>query len=175
MTDFTTHPLITYSQYRDPSTQSQPIIWDIREPSQYARFPSDPWHPLSHFDLSQPATKPAISTLHIVCDIFPGYWPIKISCTSGVTIGDVLEAIHSALIKRISRSEWDALSEKQKTRTTAAFEKRCEMAPDLAACRSHGVIRMDCLVEHTWFAGLSTSFGTDSTCIMSLRRGRQEE
>ncbi|PPQ69354.1 hypothetical protein CVT25_004746 [Psilocybe cyanescens] len=176
LSGFTTHPLITYSQYPHSSTQPRPITWDISEPSEYARHPSDPsGNPLSRSDLSQLATKPAISTLHIVCDIFPSNWPIKVSRSSGVTIGDVLEAIHSTLIKPISMSDWDALSQKQETRVKAAFERRCRLAPDQDACRSQGVIRLDCLVEHTWFRGLSVSVETENTCIMSLGRQTQEK
>ncbi|PPQ92260.1 hypothetical protein CVT25_008569 [Psilocybe cyanescens] len=174
MADFTTHALLSYSQHPDASDQPQPTIWDIREPSQYARYPSKPEHPLSDYDLSQPATNPPTSTLHIVCEFFPGYWPIKIRRPNGVTVGDVLEEIHSTLIRRISLSEWEALSEKQQGKITAVFEHRCDRAPDRAVCRSHGVIRMDCLLEHTWFAGLSVSFEMDTTCIMTLRRERQK-
>ncbi|KAH9478618.1 hypothetical protein JR316_0009075 [Psilocybe cubensis] len=130
MADFITHPLLSYSQHPDALDQPQPTLWNIREPSQYARYPLKQEHPLSDFDLSQPATNPSLNTLYIVCDIFPGYWPIKIRRTKGVTVGDVLEEIHTALIRRISHDEWDILSEKQRTRITGVFEDRCARAPN---------------------------------------------
>ncbi|PPQ96832.1 hypothetical protein CVT26_006001 [Gymnopilus dilepis] len=168
MADFDVNPLIAYSQHEVRGCR---LIWDVREPPlDSARLVSDPEESPSHLDFTQFATNPPLPRLHVVCDFFNAYWPIKAQREEGVTVGDVLHAIHTTLIKRISQEEYDHLSPRQQNRVRDAFEERCSMAADRDGCRSHGVIRSDCLLEHTGFAGLSPSLEMDSTCILTLRR-----
>ncbi|KDR80197.1 hypothetical protein GALMADRAFT_223086 [Galerina marginata CBS 339.88] len=170
MTDFTVHPILSYSQHAVVPGHYCHIIWDLRESPDVARLALDLETSPSPLDLSEFATTPPVPLLHVVCDIFPGHWPIRSSRLEGVTVGDVLRSIHSVLMKRISHEEWDRLSSKQQERIQAIFENRCNRAVNRDECRSHGVIRVDCLIQHTWFAGLSASFEMDSTCILTLRR-----
>ena len=112
--------------------------------------------------------------LEITCDIFGENWPIKIrkAHPSIVTVGDVLDAIHVALDQPISLSEWNSFSDKQKHLISGAYGIRCEQAEDREAARRNGLFRIDCLMKHTWFAGLSVSLEKDFTCIMSIGRPR---
>ncbi|KAF8893220.1 ectomycorrhiza-regulated small secreted protein [Gymnopilus junonius] len=173
MADFDVHPLISYSQHEVTPGSCNHIVWDVREPLHSARSATNPEESPSNFDTTQFATNPPLPLLHVVCDIFPAYWPIRVEREGGVTVGDVLHSIHTTLIKRISQEEYDRLSAKQQERIRLVFENRCNWAADRDGCRSHGVIRLDCLLEHTGFAGLSPSFEMDSTCILTLRRLRQ--
>ena len=87
-----------------------------------------------------------------------------------VTVGDVLHTIHSVINRRITQSEWDRISEKQRGRIGEIFDNRCKVSLQREECRANGVLRVDCLLSHTLFAGLSPSFNEDGTFIMTLRR-----
>lgn len=173
MADFDVNPLISYSQHDVAPGHCCSIIWDVREPLHSARRASNPEESPSNLDMTQFATNPPLSLLHVVCDVFPAYWPIRVQREGGVTVGDVLHSIHTSLIKRITQEEYDRLSVKQQKRIRVVFENRCTWAADHEGCRSHGVIRSDCLLDHTGFAGLSPSLEMDSTCILTLRRLRR--
>lgn len=173
MSDFTVHPLLLYSQHDISPGHCSSILWDLREPPETARPVLNLEEPLSLLDLAQRATLPPLPILHITCDIFPVEWPIKVTRDGGVTVGDVIQAIHHTLSRRISHDEWHRLSLKQQDRIKVVFDNRCAMAENREVCRSDGVLRVDCVLYHTWFAGLSVSPGLDNTCILSLRRPRE--
>jgi hypothetical protein len=174
MTDeFYLHPLLRYSQHNVTTGHCCPILWDLREPPETARRVVALESTISDFYLTRPATSPPMVVLHITCDIFPGDWPIEVRSLDGVTVGDVLRAIHSTLMRPIRRFEWDGLSEKQQKRTEAVFEERCNQTTNRVECHSQGVLRMDCILQHIWFAGLTVSPETDCSCILTLRRPQQ--
>ena len=173
MSDFTINPFLLYSQHDITPGHCSSILWDLREPPGAARPVLNLEEPLSVLDQAQLATSPPISILHITCDIFPEEWPIKVTRDEGVAVGDVLEAIHETLMQRISHDEWHRLSQKQRDRIKLVFDNRCSMAVNREECHSNGVLRVDCVVHHTWFAGLSVSPEHENTCILSLRRPRE--
>lgn len=164
------HPLLRYSQHDIVPGNCAPILWDLRESPGTALHVDNPDKQLSPFDLSQPATTPPCFVLHISCDVFPEPWPIEVSRPEAVTVGDVLHAIHSVISRRITQSEWDRLSDKQRARIGARFDDRCKLSPQREECRANGVLRVDCILAHTLFAGLSTSHDEDDSFIMTLRR-----
>ena len=170
MSDFGIHTLLLYSQHNISPGHCSSLLWDLREPPANARPVLNLEEPLSRLDLAQHATFPPLPILYITCDIFPEEWPIKVTRDDGVTVGDVLEAIHHTLLRRISHDEWNRLSLKQQNRIKIVFDNRCAMAENREECRLHGVLRVDCILYHTLFAGLSVSPGLDNTCILSLRR-----
>lgn len=175
MTDFTMHPLLSYSQHNvlggDVAGHPCLTTWDMRTPTEYARYTKHD-QPLTSTDLAQPATQPPLESLEITCGFFPGNWPITIRRPRGITVGDVLEAIHTAIIRRISHAEWEAFSERQREGIKIVFNNRWQAAADPDVCRQNGVLRMDCLLQHTLFGGLSVSLETEDSCILSLRRRR---
>jgi hypothetical protein len=173
MSDFIIHPLLLYSQHDISPGHCSSILWDLREPPGAARPVLNLEEHLSLLELAQLATSPPLPILHITCDIFPEEWPITVTRDDGVAVGDVLEAIHQTLLRRISHDEWNRLSQKQQERIKLVFDNRCSLAENREECRSHGVLRVDCVVHHTWFAGLSTSPDHENTCILSLRRPRE--
>lgn len=123
---------------------------------------------LSHEELSQPATHPAISHIVISCDAIP-QWPIQIIYDPepntirvppghpppAITLGDVLIAIHRSLHTRITHADWAQLNTSDEIAVARAYTKRCNSSPhteDLQ--RTQGVKRVDFLLERVWFKGL---------------------
>ncbi|KAF8155949.1 ectomycorrhiza-regulated small secreted protein [Crassisporium funariophilum] len=168
--DFALHPLLCYTQHDIIPGHCSHILWDLREAPESARRVLKLDEPLSPFDLSQPATSPPVLVLHVTCGMFPVEWPIEVRRLQGVTVGDVLHAIHDVVSKQIRRDEWELLCLKQQDRIGVVFDNRCRMSVDREECRARGVLRVDCLLHHTWFAGLSASLVDDCSCILTLRR-----
>lgn len=164
------HPLLSYSQYDLVPGTSSPIVWDLREPPESALHVDNLDKRLSPNDLSQFATNPPCLTLCITCDIFPEPWPIEVHRLKAITVGDVLRTIHSVISRRIIQSEWDQISEKQRKRIGDVFDNRCRMSLQREECRANGVLRVDCLLSHTLFAGLSVSPDENDSFILTLRR-----
>ncbi|KAF8962573.1 ectomycorrhiza-regulated small secreted protein [Flammula alnicola] len=174
MSNFTIHPLLVYSQHDVVPGHVCPVYWDLRESPDNARDIANPNpnEPLTFANLAQPATLPSLDSLDITCGLFSGDWPIKLRRPEGITVGDVLEAIHTTVTRRISHDEWNELSERQQERIKVVFDNRWKAAMDSGECRQNGVLRVDCLLQHTLFGGLSVSVETDNTCILTLRRTR---
>ena len=164
------HPLLMYSQHVIVPGNCAPILWDLRESPGSALHTDNPEKQLSPLELSQPATTPPSLDLYITCDIFPEPWPIEVHREEAITVGDVLDTIHSVINRRITQFEWDRLSEKQRARIGVKFDDRCKVSPQREECRANGVLRVDCILAHTLFAGLSASHDEDDSFIMSLRR-----
>ncbi|KAF9567178.1 hypothetical protein CPC08DRAFT_598938, partial [Agrocybe pediades] len=179
MDAFTIHPWIAYSQHDTlrnvfAPDQCWPIIWDLRDAPEYSRQVSNLEESPSRLKLSQPATRKAVKIMHIECNDFPESWPVQVIRDDGnITLGDVLSAIHATLKMPLSREEYDRLPRRQQLKVSWIFEQRCKMTLDEAqrdACRAHGVIRMDCLVDRIWFDSLTVSPNAVDTWILALRQ-----
>ena len=167
------HQYLHYSQHQQPTEPGVycPLVWDLREtPAGAARHVNKLDRPLSTRRLNEPATYPPVTSLRITCDIFPEPWVIRATNVAGVTLLDVLNAIYTALHARLDTQTWNDLPTKKQQRVQAAFERRCRLALNPDSCFAQGRLRIDCLVNHTMFGGLSVSLETPQTCILSLRR-----
>jgi len=165
------HPLLKYSQHRVVEEgHCCSILWDLREPPESALYVDNLAKSLSLGDLSQPATTPPCRILRVICDLFPEAWPIEVKRREGVTVGDVLRTIHSVINRRIKQDEWDRICEKQQKRIASIFENRCTVSMQREECRANGVLRVDCLLRCTLFAGLSASHDEDDSFVLTLRR-----
>jgi hypothetical protein len=164
------HPLLRYSQHDVVPGNCAPILWDLRESPGSALHVDNPDKQLSPSVLSQPATTPTCFALSITCEVFSEPWPIEIRRQEAITVGDVLDTIHSVINRRITQAEWDRISDKQRARIGVKFDDRCRVSPQREECRANGVLRVDCILSHTLFAGLSASPDEDDSFIMSLRR-----
>jgi len=169
--DFYLHQLLRYYQPDVAPGHCSAILWDLRESPESARRVVHLDETISAAQLSQHATGPPIVILHITCDLFPD-WPIEVRRLEGITVQDILDAIYTMLQQQIRRREWDAFSDKHRARVEAVFDDRCKSAVDRDECRSRGVLRVDCLLHHTLFAGLSISPDLECACILTLRRPR---
>ncbi|KAH7923087.1 hypothetical protein BV22DRAFT_1036767 [Leucogyrophana mollusca] len=134
-----------------------PIFWDVRyAPSTTASNNSFPNMLLSSSQLAQPATSPSVPNLQIKCDLMTENWPITVYNPTGVTVLDVLEAIHTVVRAPLQMHEWESLKPKQQHRIGEVFDSRWRTAQDQWRVRSGGVKRVDCLLSTTIFEGLSS-------------------
>ena len=173
MPSLSLHHLLLYSHRDAMGIPCSPILWDLREPpSSCVRHISSPTKRIPAAQLAQPATYPPVSALRITCDVFPFPWPIEARNHHGVTILDVLDAIYNAARARIRPLEWDRMAEKHKERVGAHFHHRWTSSPDPPRVRANGVVRSDCLLQSTYFAGLSPSPELGFVFILSLGRPR---
>lgn len=164
------HPLLCYSQHNIVGSHCCSLLWDMHDtPSFSVRHVSDSNTLLSPQELSHYATSPPVPSLQIKCGVFPADWPIQASNPQGVTIRDVLQAIHSCLQLQIRKDEWDSLCKKQRDRINRVFDSRWRVSIDPPRVRGQGVLRVDCLLQHIWFAGLTVSVVHENSCILTLR------
>ncbi|KAF5310872.1 hypothetical protein D9619_007876 [Psilocybe cf. subviscida] len=166
------HPLLVYSQHDVLPGHVTPLMWDLHETPDGIHFVDNPDEPLALEHLEEDATKPSLTSLTITCGVLPADCPIIIKQKLGINVSDVLRGIYAAVHRRISHDEWNELSSKEQARITATFEERCNKSTDPQATRKNGVLRIDCLLQHTSFAGLSVSPDEEDTCILTLRRSR---
>ncbi|TFK32339.1 ectomycorrhiza-regulated small secreted protein [Crucibulum laeve] len=167
------HPLLRQSQHEVVPDHRCYILWDLREaPAFSARSVSRLEHSIPHSHLSQNATVPPTTLLYITIGILPESWAITVQNAWSITVLDVLASIYSSLLTPLTHSEWDRLSLKHRQRVTGMFENRCRLSANEQETRSQGVLRVDCLLRHTWFAGLTISLEVENSCILSLRRPR---
>ncbi|KAH7097822.1 hypothetical protein BKA62DRAFT_623406 [Auriculariales sp. MPI-PUGE-AT-0066] len=146
-----------------------PLVWDIRNAPMAASRGSTPGRTLSAHDRAQFATAPARPFMRLTCDLMP--WSIDVCAkpgVSGVTVGDVLDAVHAALQRRVRRSEWLIASERQQERIVRAFAWRCYNAPGPRGVEERqGPKRVDWLLKRTICRGLSRS-GDGETWVLHL-------
>jgi len=167
----TLHPLLRYSQHDVLPGHCTSLLWDLREaPVKSVRHVSAPHITLAKRVLAQHATVPRVPTLYITCGIFPDDWTMKAYNPEGLTLLDVLEAIHDCLNAQLTGAEWDALGVKQRSRISTVFDLRWRIASTPAKTHSRGVLRADCLLKHVLFAGLTLSPVTPNRCVLTLRR-----
>jgi len=128
--------------------------------------------------LSPPAVYPPLSFMRIKCPLLP--WPIDVhpdarSGSTVVTVGNVLEAIYSALRHRVSEAEWRAASPETQQRVRHAYLRRCKRQQShtkRAYEESQGLRRIDWLVMNTAFQGLTPGKSPDRW-VMHLRPGEK--
>ncbi|KAF5312799.1 hypothetical protein D9619_003674 [Psilocybe cf. subviscida] len=164
------HPLLIYSQHEVRPGHVTPLMWDLHDIPDDVHLVDNPDEPLTLEHLEEDATRPSLTSLTITCGVFPADWPIIIKNRSGINVNDVLQAIYTAIHLRISHAEWDEFSAHVRARIIIAFEERCTKSKDSKATRQYGILRIDCLLQHTSFAGLSVSPDEEDTCILTLRR-----
>ncbi|RDB28043.1 hypothetical protein Hypma_002196 [Hypsizygus marmoreus] len=169
MSPLTLHPLLAYSQHNIAVGHCNAILWDLREAPTSIRHVSNLDIVLTEHELSELATTPPVKSLHVVCGLFAEDWPIDARNPQGVTILDVLKAIYTCLQTQITQEEWYRMCLKQRRRVSVVFDARWRVAKDTTITHAHGVLRADCLLQHTLFAGLTVSLETEGTCILTLR------
>jgi len=155
---------------------SCPLLWDLRDPPTTAarllpptqkQTSANGFKPLQ----SQYATSPPVTALRIYCDLLLHEW-INARNKQGVTVRDVLEAIHQVARAPLTVQEWDALSFKQQERMSRVFEARWRGAVNPEKEKNGGIRRVDCLLQCTRFAGLSMSYDNHFECNLALARNQ---
>ncbi|KAL1757791.1 hypothetical protein FB107DRAFT_272588 [Schizophyllum commune] len=163
-------PALQLHPWLNAENPPKDFIFDLSLPvfSPRRLLPGGQTVPPSSQDMATPATHPPITRLHIVCDYFP-HWPIDLEYPGGganvrvppIQLGDVLIAVHTALHRRISHRDWEALTMAQEKEVTRAFYKRVGLGKtrnEQESIKAQGVLHVDFLpVGKTWFRGLVRS------------------
>ncbi|KIJ11186.1 hypothetical protein PAXINDRAFT_15911 [Paxillus involutus ATCC 200175] len=131
-----------------------PLQWDIRRPPRRAAHVSG--GAISNSHLSQPAIFPAVTSLRIISDLLSENWVVAAYNPTGVTVEDILTVIHEQFHAPLTIPEWECMSQRERTRTEEVFYARCGASRNFERTRNGGVRRMDCLLNTTTFAGLSS-------------------
>ena len=87
---------------------------------------------VSAHHLTQLATLPGVTTLHVISDLLWEEWVITAYNPTGVTIKNVFAAIYTGLCVQLTQFEWECTSPMQRARIGEVFYARCE-ASHLAA------------------------------------------
>ncbi|KAG0691555.1 hypothetical protein DFH29DRAFT_977772 [Suillus ampliporus] len=148
------NPLLTCPPNGDRYYAPVPLQWDVRYHPAYSAQVADV--PLLSSHLSQFATNPPLPKLHLVCDLLSPEWDIVARNPTGVTVQDVLEAIHGTLHRLLQMHEWEGMSLKQRCRIEEIHRARCSASKNPERTRLAGVRRADCLLSTTMFAGLTS-------------------
>ncbi|THH01685.1 hypothetical protein EW145_g6867, partial [Phellinidium pouzarii] len=82
---------------------------------------------------------------------------IDVQSNAYVTVGQVLEALHSSLRRQLTRYEWASLTSTEKWHVAAAFFERCALSSNWNRDYYGGVRRIDLLCRKTLFRGLEPS------------------
>ncbi|TDL20820.1 hypothetical protein BD410DRAFT_725144 [Rickenella mellea] len=165
------HAVLSFSpQSRQKGRTSPPLIWDLRLPPSTARAASHTHHIVPPYYLSQPATSPPTPYIRIVSGVFPFDWRIDVQNPYGVTVGDVLDGISRGLRRGVTQREWAQTSRTQKARVADAFYARTLQSADPRREHSQGVRRVDWLLKHTTFVGLTPSPEMPYTWTLTTKR-----
>ncbi|KAH0826591.1 hypothetical protein J3R83DRAFT_4949 [Lanmaoa asiatica] len=164
------NPLITSPPTGTAYFRPVLIDWDVRRAPRHAARVAG--QVISAHDLTQLATLPGVPTLRVISDLLLEEWVIAAYNPTGVTVEDVLAAIHRTLHVPLTQLEWECMSPMQRARTEATFYARCEASRDFERTRYGGVRRMDYLLHTTVFAGLSSLMFRNSRweVILTLSR-----
>jgi hypothetical protein len=132
--------------------------------------------PLTKEQLQEPATRPPITRLRIICDTIL-QWPINLvsepdlqgANQARISIGDILTAIHCSLHLRVTHAEWAKLSVSEETAVSQAYVRRCTRIPSVEKSEaSQGVKRVDYLLDKINFRGLVRVPEADGFITMKL-------
>jgi len=142
-------------------SSSPPITYDLTQPTSALYSPH---FGIPRATLCEPATSPSVQMLTIISPRFP--WAITVSPSTYhyVSVIDVLDGIYRALRVGVTSHEFHA-PPTDRGRVSQAYEARCRRIRSQREHqqeKSRGVRRVDFLMEHTKFRGLSPAPGTDA-------------
>ncbi|KAI0373164.1 hypothetical protein BV20DRAFT_989679 [Pilatotrama ljubarskyi] len=127
--------------------------------------PGRSWHNGRH----APATWPRVTSIRLVSRSFP--WTIDVPATQddmGVTCGDVIEAIHTAMYTRLSQTQYDNASRQQKRLLSESFYHNRSTAHGVPGGRlQQTLLRCDWLGQDTMFGGIIE----DEALVREICRG----
>ncbi|KAG9015732.1 hypothetical protein FRB95_009218 [Tulasnella sp. JGI-2019a] len=108
----------------NPMVQQPHVLYDIRYKREKAYMTANPMAvKLPDEYVDHPATQPQVTKMRLICHDIP--WRITVANNKGVTIGDVLEAIHKELHVPLTEGEWWIAQEEERERALAAYQDNC--------------------------------------------------
>ena len=139
---------------------SPTIIYDFVDPPSAMSSRRDR---ISSRTLAEPATSPPMQSITLISPHLPWRIPVIARNGSFVTVIDVIDAIYHSLRTQVGEQEYKLLpTRKDQDRASAAYRQRYKRYRDPRTYdeeRRHGLRRIDFLMGHSKFRGLS---GTDS-------------
>jgi hypothetical protein len=161
------HPILRFSL--QPTLTFSLIL----HPSAITTLPGH--QPLPHTTLSEPATNPPSACLNVTSPFLP--WLITVLPSSHapnhlVTVSDVLVTLHRSLGFTVMPDEYRSLSSEVRYQVNATFQRRVNAIPDWRLRESErriGARRIDFLMGHNHFLGLSRTGSRPEVLVLNLR------
>ncbi|KAF8636977.1 hypothetical protein AX17_003124 [Amanita inopinata Kibby_2008] len=163
---------------RETHTRPHPLLEFSHSPAVHYDLMDPPSSVTSHHlrlsrALAEPATNPPVQSMTLVSPHLP--WSIKVSAHNGtyVTVSDVLGAMYNSLRTNITPSEHRLLPTRQdQERAASAYRQRYRRHRDPRthdAEKRAGMKRVDFLMGHSQFAGLSRTDSGPTSWFLNVR------
>lgn len=152
-----------------PLLNTAALTWDLLDHPSTAR---SNYKFISHRVLSEPATFPSLPFMKITSPHLP--WTIKVYASNGsfVSLEDALDSIYHSLRTNIKPAEFDSLpSSHDRRRATRAYEhryRRQRSSSEYDKEKKGGMKRIDFLMGHTRFLGISNISGQTEECRLNI-------
>lgn len=101
----------------------------------------------------QPATNPPVQKMRLICRDLP--WKISISNAKGVTLRDILTAIHDDLHQPLTEGEWWIAADEERDRCLEAYKTNCTEEAGFKRELKDGVKRVDWLAKKTMMVSIT--------------------
>lgn len=149
----------------------QPYLkWNMLWPTAQCQRSTDPGNRSWADGRDAPATWPRVTSLRLISRSFP--WMVTIQASEpedGVTCGDVIEAIHAFMYKRVAKAQMDSATSGHKTLISQSYWHNRSTAPGVPGGRlARTLLRCDWLGIHTSFGGVVE---TDERCLREVSAG----
>ncbi len=156
------HSLIEYST-------APTIIYDFVDPPSAMSSRRDR---ISSRTLSEPATSPPMQSMTLISPHLPWRIPVIARNRSFVSVMDIIDAIYHCLRMQVGEPEYKLLpTRKDQERASAAYRQRYKRYRDPRTYdeeRRHGLRRLDFLMGHSKFRGLSRTDSGPSTWFLNF-------
>jgi len=143
--------------------QQPHVLYDVRYKSDKCYMTSNPQAvKLPDEFADSPATNPPVNKLRLVSRDIP--WRITASNAKGVTVRDILDAIHNELHTPLTEGEWWIAQEEERDRALAAYQDNCsdEVPEGMKRKLEEGVKRVDWLGKKTMLMSISRTPADES-------------
>lgn len=161
------NPLLTPIPESGPESEKGHLQWNMLRESSLVHRSRDPVSVSWSIGRNEPATFPRIDVLKIVSEHYP--WLIKVEAQnpeSGVSCGEVIEAIAHSMEKLAAKVDYEALPANLQKVVLEAYRFNRSRRPDVPGGKmGEGLKRADFLGQMTTFGGLETdSNGVRMVC-----------
>jgi len=149
------HVLLAPSQMR----LHQPhILYDVRYKADKCYMSAHPEAvKLPDEFADHPATNPPMPKVRLVCRDIP--WRINVTNAKGVTLRDIIEAIHTEMDTPLTEGEWWIAQDEEREQVLKTYQENCsdEVPEGMKRKLEDGVKRVDWLGKKTMLMSISRS------------------
>jgi len=145
-------------------TANPHLLYDVRYKPEKCYAYSDPRSPvkLPEEMADQYATNPPLQKIRLICRDLP--WRVSVINPKGVTVHDIVKAVHSELHQPLTEGEWWIAQEDERERTLEAYKANCadEENREFKRKPEEGVKRVDWLGKKTMLIAVTRTPMDDS-------------